>query len=104
MSHIVGPGDNRHGRNDHVVDARGAVLLDNIYTCMIGLDGDTAHPGVALDLAGRVNKSSARSSVLYLFDVEAAAKLAADLIGVCARAGLSAEVMAAFDEHLRGQM
>lgn len=103
MTHIAGPGG-PHDRDAVVVDTRGAVLLDHMNSCMIGLDGDTARPAVALDLAGRVNKSSARSSVLYLFDVEAAAKLAADLIGVCVRAGLQEQVHATFRPHLEAQL
>lgn len=73
------------GRNAAVIDTRGAVLADNWQTVVIHTEG--SGDVVGIEMAGRVNKSSARSSTLYLVDAEGAAKLAADLVTLAARQG-----------------
>lgn len=103
MTHIAGPGG-PFDRNAVVVDATDAVLLDNINSCVIAQNGDENRPAVALDLGGRVNKTTRRSSVLYLMDEEGAAKLAADLIGLAHRNGTGDRFMAALSAHLGTQV
>jgi len=103
MSHIAGPGG-PHDRNGVVVDATGAVLLESIDTCTIAVNGDETQHAVALDLSGRINKTTERSSVLYLFGLDTAALLAADLIGVCARAGQADKLMQLLSRHLGEQL
>ncbi len=95
---ITGPGG-PFDRHANTVDTRGAVLLDDVWTVV-------AHTGagdvVGLELAGRVNHSSARASALYLMDAEGAGQLAADLVALAARAGgqLAEQFRAAFDAQL----
>lgn len=72
-----------HDRNASVIDTRGAVLADTWQTVLVHTE--TAGDVVGLELAGRVNRSSARTSALYLVDAEGAAKLAADLVTLAAR-------------------
>lgn len=72
-----------YDRHATIIDTRGAVLADSWDTVVVhtGSAGDV----VGLELAGRVNKSSARTSALYLLPAEGAAKLAADLVTLAAR-------------------
>lgn len=88
-----------HDRDAAVVDTRGAVLLDEQWTVMVhtGAAGDV----VGLELAGRVNKSTARASTFYLLDLEGAAKLAADLVSLAARYAATGEDAAAAAETFR---
>lgn len=79
---INGPGG-MFDRNAHLVDTRAAVLLEHVGTVIVHTEA--AGDVVGLELAGRVNKSTARASALYLVDAEGAAKLAADLVTLAAR-------------------
>jgi hypothetical protein len=101
--HITGPGlepGQQHTRDSVLVDTRGAVLLDAMSSCAVET---SAGPIVALDLAGKLNREERRSSTLYLFDFETAAKLAADLLGLCARAKRN-DLVPVFQAHLTEQL
>lgn len=89
-----------HDRNTAVIDTRGAVLLDHVNTVVVHF---AAGDAIGLELAGRVNRSTARASALYIFDLEASAKLAADLAGLAMRDGKGAEFLATFEAHLDTQ-
>ena len=83
---IVTPDGDPHGRDNSIVDTRGAVLVDDIHAVAL------TEPGMGrelygLELAGRINRSSARSDALYLLDVDGAAAVAAEIVAMFARAG-----------------
>lgn len=95
--------DDMHARDNALVDTRGAVLVDSWHTLVVhaGRAGDV----VGLEVAGRVNKSTARATALYLVDATGAAKLAADLVSLAARHGATDPAWAetfrqAFDAQL----
>lgn len=90
MSGITGPGlepGNEHERDSVVVDTRGAVLLDSVSACLVEYTGATTGQAYAVELAGRVNKSSARAKLLALVDSDGLGDLITDLLMVAARAG-----------------
>lgn len=79
-------GGSPHGRGDAVIDARRAVLLDDISVVVVGTADPTgASRALALELGGRINKSSERSDVLYLFDEDGAAAIISELLGMAGR-------------------
>lgn len=87
--HIVGDADPRK-RHSVVVDTRDAILLDETMACVVELgDGDGAV--LALDLAGRRNRSSARGEQLFLMDGVGAAQLVAQLVAAFVRNGQGEE-------------
>ena len=87
MTHVAGPGG-PYSRGEHVVDATAAVLLDDITVVMVGaVDSSGVAARVGLELGGRINKSTRRSSTLYLMDSDGAAAIIAELIGLANRAG-----------------
>lgn len=78
---VTSTGDH-YARDAALIDTRGAVLADSWTSVIVHTSaGDV----VGLELGGRVNKSTARASALYLVDAEGAAKLAADLVTLAAR-------------------
>jgi hypothetical protein len=90
-------------RNAAVIDTRGAVLADSWNTVVVHTE--SAGDIVGIEIGGRVNKSSARSSTLYLVDVEGAARLAADLVTLAARQGATDPAWAdAFQQALDEQL
>lgn len=83
-----------------LVDIGTAILLDDVITVAIeprtiGDDGVTTQPAaVALNLAGRINRTTDRVDAVYLIPAEDAAGLAAEVLSAIYRAlgddGLSA--------------
>lgn len=72
-----------------LVDARNAILLDEVDVCLVDPNpGEPEEHGrVALTLAGRVNMRDERSSVLFMFGADGAAAIVTQLVGLAARAG-----------------
>lgn len=85
MSKIIG--GSPFGRNDAIVDMRQAVLLDHVHVAMVELGrGRGFESGIALELGGRVNKTTTRNETLYLLDADGVAALIAELLGIGDRA------------------
>lgn len=102
MSKIITADDNPFSRGTSIIDTRGGVLLDHVGTVVVDEPTTGGRRIACIELAGRVNRSSARSTVLYLLDAEGAARLAADIVSLYGRAGgeQQAEFVEAFDTHL----
>jgi hypothetical protein len=84
MSHITG--GSAFGIGDAIVDVGRAVLLDAVNVVLVGTaGGDGAGRALAMELAGRVNKSQYRSTVLYVFDEDGAAAIISELLGLAGR-------------------
>lgn len=81
-----------------VIETRNAVLMDNVEVVLVE-DMIPDRKMVGLWLAGRINRSSDRAEVLYLFDVDGAAAIVAELMGLVRRAGPDLE--AALDRRLQ---
>lgn len=85
---IAGPGGPRD-RNAVVVDATEAVLLDDITVCAVEPHraGVPQPACVALTLAGRINHRPERAELLFLFDLDGAAAIVTELVGLAMRMG-----------------
>jgi hypothetical protein len=82
--HITG--GTPHGQGDALVNTEGAVLLEDVTVVVVGTaNAFGAGRALAMELGGRVNKSTDRSSTLYLFDEEGAAVIVSELLGLAAR-------------------
>lgn len=98
---LAGPGGPNE-RNSVIVDTRNAVLLDGVDVALVELRragqpvGEL--PDLALKLSGRINKTSDRAEVLYLFGEDGAAAIVSELVGLAVRIG------PAFTERLRGRL
>lgn len=80
---IAGPGG-PHGKGDVIIDARNAVLMEHVNVAQVDNPSD-GRKAVALVLEGRINQSSDRTRVLYLFDADGAAALVTQLIALGGR-------------------
>lgn len=85
---IAGPG----GAFDYgavVLDTEDALLPDSLYVCTVDpADGNSAladAPMLAMEVAGRINKSTDRVRLLMLGDVDLAASFITELYGLAAR-------------------
>jgi hypothetical protein len=96
---IAGPGG-PHDQGGVVIDTRRAVLLETTTVAKVDNPSD-GRTFVALELEGRINRSSERADILYLFDADGAAAIVTELLGFMKRAGgeLEAEFMRRFDER-----
>lgn len=86
---IVGPGG-PFDENAVVLDTRNAVLMEHVNVSLVGAvrGGQVAErPTLAMALEGRINKSSDRAEVLYLFDEDGAAAIVSQLVGLAVRIG-----------------
>lgn len=72
---IVDVAGDPHARGGALVDARNAILLDEVDVCLVDPNPSEPeeHGRVALTLAGRVNMRDERSSVLLMFNADGAA-------------------------------
>lgn len=81
-----------------VLDTTNAVLMDGVEVCLVDVvkapprvEAPTGPPPsgahLAMALRGRVNKSSDRAEVLYLFDEDGAAAIVTELLGLAYRIG-----------------
>lgn len=86
---IVDVAGDPHAHGGALVDARNAILLDEVDVCLVDPNpGEPEEHGrVALTLAGRVNMRDERSSVLFMFGADGAAAIVTQLVGLAARAG-----------------
>ena len=83
-------GGSPYGRGDAQVDVTRAVLLDECTVVLVGTATWNVGAGraIGVELGGRINKSQARTQVLYLMDEDGAAALVTELIGLASRAGM----------------
>jgi len=89
MSKITG--GSAFGIGDAEIDPQDAVLLDGCTVAIVGTADPTgAGRAVAMNLEGRINKSTARSDVLYLMDLDGAAIVISELLGLIGRSGPNA--------------
>lgn len=95
---IAGPAD-PHGRDDHLIDARHAVLLEEVTASMI-TEGNRGRLLAALVLGGRINQTQDRARVLFVLNADAVASIVSELVGLLGRAGFGTEVHAALVERL----
>ncbi|ONK09480.1 hypothetical protein [Streptomyces sp. MP131-18] len=81
---IVGPGG-PHDRHGVIIDTDHAVLLNESHVAQVevGRQG----PVLAMQLSGRINKSSDRASVLFLLNGDGAAALISELVALATRIG-----------------
>lgn len=95
-------GGSPFGRSDARVDVTRAVLLDQTAVVLVGTAtwGQGAGRAIGLELGGRINKSEARTSVLYLMDEDGAAALVSELIGLACRAGMGDRFMDLLGDRL----
>ena len=97
---IAGPGG-PFDRNAVVIDLRDAVLLGYTEVALVetvNLEHDEKAPAIAMVLAGRINKTTEESRILYLFGFDGAASILSELMGLADRAGPE------FMENLRQRM
>lgn len=93
-----------HDRDGAIIDATNAVLLDGISVAFVEIpDAPRNAPPetIAMSMEGRINKTTERSSVVYLFTPDAAASICADLIGLMHRAGRGHEMQQLLEEEIR---
>jgi hypothetical protein len=90
MGNIIGDGA------DVLLDMERAVLMDGMSVCLVNaqsntIDGTQRPPSESIRLAmrldGRVNKSTDRASVLFLFDEDGAAAIVTELVALASRVG-----------------
>lgn len=81
---IAGPGGPRD-RNSMVLDTTHAVLLDDSTVCLV--ETDSQGVVLAMQLAGRINKTDDRANVLYLMDEDGAAAIISELTALARRIG-----------------
>lgn len=99
---IAGPGlDDPYSRDSVVVDSSNAVLLDST-TAAVAHITRAGEPGdaIALTLGGRINQRTDRAEVLFLFDLDGAAAIVAELVGLAYRAGRFPELDRLIDERM----
>lgn len=100
-------GGSPYGEGDAIIDARGAVLLDEVHVAVIdAVSGDATERRYTVALGGRVNKTQRRADQLYIMGPEGIATLVSELVALGARAGaenLVGYVRAALDEIDRVQ-
>lgn len=93
MGKIIG--GSSHGRNDALVDTTGAVLLDDVHVVQVTVTNTAAvQAAVGLELSGRINRTTERSSTLYLFDTDGAAVIVAELLALAGRGQFLPELLA----------
>lgn len=80
-----------NARAGAIIDTRNAVLLDGVEVSLVDEaprpPATARAPYLALELRGRVNRSSDRAEVLYLFDEDGAAAIISELVGLATRIG-----------------
>lgn len=69
-----------------ILDTRRSVLLATVDVAMVDNESD-GRRFASLLLAGRINRSTEKSKILYLFDADGAAAIVSQLVGLASRAG-----------------
>lgn len=73
---------------DVVIDTRDAVLLHALDVARLGQPArDADDASFVMLLGGRINQTTEQSRILYLLNVDGAAAIVAELIGLAERAG-----------------
>src|SRR5688572_32604818 len=83
-------------------DTRRAVLLAHTQVAKVDNPSD-GRSFFGMELAGRINRSSDRAQVLYLFDADGAAAIVSQLVGLVQRAGddeLAADFVVALEHRM----
>jgi hypothetical protein len=86
---ISGPGG-PHDRDSVVIDLRDAVLLGYTEVALVeavNFKEGSKDPAIAMVLAGRINKTTEHSRILYLMGIDGAAAIISELMGLADRAG-----------------
>lgn len=88
---IAGPGG-PHDRDAVIVDTTKAILMEYCEVATVALgrrtpDGMETEVGLAMVLAGRINKTPEQARILYLFDSDGAAAIISELMAVATRQG-----------------
>lgn len=85
---IVGPGG-PHDAYGVVIATEHAVLLERTYVAAMEpyRDGQPGQPVIAMQLGGRINKTTDQAEVLFLLDEDGAASVVTELIGIASRMG-----------------
>jgi hypothetical protein len=99
---MAGPGG-PHDRSGVILDARHAVLLETVDVSTLDPETTRGQAALALVLAGRINQSRDKASVLFLFGTDGAAAIVTQLIAVIGRAAGPAFVEA-FMADLQGRL
>lgn len=83
---IAGPGGPRD-KNAVVLTTEHAILLENTMVAEVETyrGGDPGERVIGMSLEGRINKTDERAEILYLFDVDGAAAIITELIGLASR-------------------
>lgn len=93
---IIGGGPyEQHGA---IVDVRGAVLVDRVG--VVAINRTESGITVGLELAGRINHSTDRIEQLFLTDLDGAAMVTAELLGLAQRAGCAEQFAALVRTHV----
>lgn len=89
---IAGPGG-PHDRGGVVVDARKAIIVDGSEVAIVDAvrGGEPAEQIIALNILGRLNKTTDRVSVMAFLNEDGAAGLVTELVAVASRAGFGPE-------------
>lgn len=95
---IIGDTDDPYARNSIKIDMQNAILLDAATVSILEQDSDNTEM-IAMVLAGRINRKSKRSSILYAFDEDGAAAIITELLALADRAGWGPRLKAAIDER-----
>ncbi len=81
-------GGSAFGRGDALIDTERAVLLGASTVVVIGAMRQSGVETIlGLELEGRINKSAEMHDQLYLLDVDGAAALVSEIMGLAARVG-----------------
>lgn len=90
-----------HARGGVVIDARNAVLMDELDVCLVDTKQNEP-PAMLLMIQGRVNYQTRRTRQAFLFGSDGAAGLATQLIALAGRAGgrFAAEFIELFEQRM----
>ena len=95
---IAGPGGPRD-RNSVVLETDRAVLFDDMTVCQIEPSTPVTDPMIAMVLSGRINHTTDRAEVLFMFDLDGAAAIVTELLALAMRMG-AAELTALINGRL----
>lgn len=92
---IVDATDDPHARGSVVVDARHAILLDDMSVSTIDPDHGARgqESAIAMQLNGRINQTTDRASVLFVFGTDGAAAIITELMALFGRSGVDHEAL-----------
>lgn len=82
---VVDVAGDPHAKGGTIIDARGAVLLDNTEVVLVDTKRDEA-VAMILRLQGRINYSTERADTAYLINTDGAASIVSEILGLAARA------------------